>query len=184
MWAWRANQHLLFTECGGDIYLNKTTFSLSSPDYPSSSPHGSECSWRVSNPRGMAVVVQAINLDFGSEIKDDCENGRLEIFNGCGSERFLVEKICQRPKTEPVGILWVSSGSCVTIKFSSGKRKDNKFRLSVAESAGKMTSVYYFLRTVKSILLFVICETKWNRDELKIWNLLNENLSHIQSIFI
>ena len=108
----------------------------------------------------MAVVVQAINLDFGSEIKDDCENGRLEIFNGCGSERFLVETICQRPKTEPVGILWVSSGSCVTIKFSSGKRKDNKFRLSVAESAGKMTSVYYFLRTVKSILLFVICETK------------------------
>ncbi|PFX16991.1 tolloid-like protein 1 isoform X1 [Stylophora pistillata] len=122
-------------ECGGDINLNRTTFSLSSPEYPGSLPRHFECLWRVRNPRGLAVVVQAINLDFGSEIKDDCKNGVLEIFNGCGSERFLVEKICQRHKTSQDGLLWVSSGSCVTIKFSSGKHKDNKFLLSVAESA-------------------------------------------------
>ena len=95
-----------------------------------------KCSWRVSSPAGQSVVVQAINLDFGSEIKDDCSNGMLEIFNGCGSDRFLVEKICQRHKNNQEGILWISSGSCVTIIFSSGQQKENKFRLSVAESTG------------------------------------------------
>lgn len=81
--------------------------------------------------------MQGINLNFGSEIKDDCDNGMLEIFNGCNKDRFLVEKICLRNSDVQKGILWVSSGSCVTVNFSSGQGKDNKFHLSVAESVGK-----------------------------------------------
>ena len=84
--------------------------------------------------------MQWIDLDLGSVINvDDCNNGMLEIFNGCNNGRFLVEKICVRHSDVQKGIheLWLSSGSCVTINFSSGQRKDNKFHLSVAESVGK-----------------------------------------------
>ncbi|KAJ7394074.1 hypothetical protein OS493_003748 [Desmophyllum pertusum] len=108
-------------DCGGDIYLNKTAF-ISSPQYPSVASRGVKCSWRIKSPAGKSIV------------KDDCSNGKLEIFNGCGLDRFLVEKICLRHNDNPKGILWVSSGSCVTVNFSSGQRDDNKFHLSVAES--------------------------------------------------
>ena len=69
----------------------------------------------------------------------------LEIFNGCDKDRFLVEKICLRRSDMQKGILWVSSGSCVTVTFSSGQRKDNKFHLSVAESIGKDIYMKNFL---------------------------------------
>ena len=124
-------------DCGGDIYLNKT-ISIKSPRHPNFAPRGVKCSWRVRSISRKSVVVQGIDLEFGSEIKDDCNNGRLEIFNGCDDkDRFLVEKICLRPSDVQKGILWISSGSCVTVNFSSGQRKDNKFHLSVAESVGK-----------------------------------------------
>ena len=87
--------------------------------------------------------MQGINLDFGSDIKDDCNNGMLEIFNGCDKDHFLVEKICLRHSDVQKGILWVSSGSCVTVNFSSGQGMDNKFHLSVAESVGKNIFILY-----------------------------------------
>lgn len=126
-----------FSDCGGDIYLNKT-ISIKSPQHPKFAPRGVKCSWRIRSINRKSVVVQGINLDVGSEIKDDCNKGILEIFNGCDNkDRFLVEKICLRQNHVQRGILWISSGSCVTIKFSSGQQKNNKFHLSVAESVGK-----------------------------------------------
>jgi len=113
--------------------------SVSSPGYPDVASTGVECTWRIISPSSKSVAVQSINLSFGSEMKDDCSKGMLEIFNGCDTERFLVEKICLRgPATEKQGILWVSSGSCVTIKFFSGQGKKNKFRLSVDETEGEI----------------------------------------------
>lgn len=120
-------------DCGSDVYLNKT-ISIKSPKHPNFAPLGIKCSWRIRSIDRKSVVVQGINLDFGSEIKDDCNNGMLEIFNGCDKDRFLVEKICVRRSDVQKGILWVSSGSCVTVTFSSGQGKNNKFHLSVAES--------------------------------------------------
>lgn len=107
---------------------------------------------------GKSVIVQGINLAFGSEIKDDCSSGKLEIFNGCDTDRFLVEEICLRRSDNKKGTLWVSSGSCVTIKFSSGKRKDNKFYLSVSESVGKIQTIFsVFLTVVQEILTYAMC---------------------------
>lgn len=124
------------SECGGQISLNKT-IAISSPGYPDVTSPGVECTWEVKSPRGRSVLVQGINLSFGSLIKGECDKGRLEIFNGCGKDRFLVEQIClHRPEDDQQKILWVSSGSCVTIKFLSGKGNNNKFHLSVAEKDG------------------------------------------------
>lgn len=125
-------------ECGGDIILNRTT-SILSPRYPDVASTGVKCTWRVISPKGKSVVVEGINLNFGSEVKDDCDKGKLEIFNGCDSDRFLVERICLfSPETFKQGILWVSSGPCVMIKFCSGRGRKNKLHLSVAETAGKI----------------------------------------------
>ena len=124
------------SDCGGDIYLNKT-ISIKSPKHPNFAPRGVTCSWRIRSFSRKSVVVQGIKLDVGSVINDDCNNGMLEIFNGCNKYRFLVEKICFRHSDMQKGILWISSGSCVTVNFSSGQGKDNKFHLSVAESVGK-----------------------------------------------
>lgn len=132
------------SDCGDDINLNKT-ISIKSPKHPNFAPLGIKCSWRIRSIDRKSVVVQGINLDFGSEIKDDCNNGMLEIFNGCDKDRFLVEKICVRRSDVQKGILWVSSVSCVTVTFSSGQRKDNKFHLSVAESIGKDIYMKNFL---------------------------------------
>lgn len=64
----------------------------------------------------------------------------LQIFNGCNNkERFLVEKIClDMQQIERQSILWVSSGPCVTIKFSSQQGRKNKLSLAVEETEGKM----------------------------------------------
>ena len=112
--------------------------SISSPGYPDVTSPGVECTWEVISPTGKSVLVQGISLSFGSLIWGECDKGRLEIFNGCGKERFLVEQICRRSAVDQQAILWVSSGSCVTIKFISGKGNKNQFHLSVAETEGKI----------------------------------------------
>ena len=126
------------SSCGGVIILNKTK-SISSPRYPDITPPGVECTWKIFSPGGKSVVVEAHNLNFGSEMEDDCDKGKLQIFNGCGNEPFLVEQICQvKQDTHQRRILWVSSGPCVTIKFSSGQGKENKFFLSIEETEGEI----------------------------------------------
>lgn len=130
------------SSCGGDIILNKTK-SIASPRYPAVTSPGVKCTWRIVSPRGKSVVVQAINLNFGSEMRDDCDKGKLQIFNGCGNEPFLVEQICLvNEETHQHRILWVSSGPCVTIKFFSGQGRKNKFRLSIDETEGEIEVKY------------------------------------------
>lgn len=121
--------------CGGRIVINKTT-SISSPGYPEVSLPGVDCTWWIESSTGKSIIVRGNHLDFGSEIKDDCSKGILQIFNGCDDkERFLVERIClNMQQIERQSILWISSGPCVTIKFSSQQGRKNKLSLAVEET--------------------------------------------------
>ena len=129
----------LVSECKGEkIRMNKTV-SISSPGYPDVTSSGLECTWMVESTKGKSVLVKSISLSFGSDIQDECDKGMLEIFDGCDKKRFLVEKICnRRAEYDQKEDLWVSSGSCVTIKFSSGSGNKYNFRLSVVETEGKI----------------------------------------------
>lgn len=132
--AYLFGQGQTISECGGNITLDRTAL-ISSPGYSEFSSPGVECTWKIVSQKGKSVVVEAINLSFGSEIIDDCDKGRLEIFDGCESKPFLVERICVvRQLADRPGILWVSSEPCVTIEFLSRQGHKNKFRLDVRET--------------------------------------------------
>ena len=135
-----------FLVCGGRIVINKTT-SISSPGYPEVSLPGVDCTWWIESSTGKSIIVRGNHLDFGSEIKDDCSKGILQIFNGCDDkERFLVERIClNMQQIERQSILWISSGPCVTIKFSSQQGRKNKLSLAVEETEGKIYISFSFV---------------------------------------
>lgn len=106
-----------------------------------------DCTWWIESSKGKSIIVRGNHLDFGSEIKDDCSKGILQIFNGCDNkERFLVERIClDMQQIERQSILWISSGPCVTIKFSSKQGKKNKLSLAVEETEGKIIGLVLLL---------------------------------------
>ena len=103
----------------------------------------------VESTKGKYLLVKSISLSFGSDIQDECDKGMLEIFDGCDKERFLVEKICnRRAEYDQKEDLWVSSGSCITIKFSPGSGNKYNFLLRVVETEGKIKykTLYTWLR--------------------------------------
>ncbi|XP_048581018.1 bone morphogenetic protein 1 isoform X2 [Nematostella vectensis] len=132
--------------------INSTSEDLYSPDFPNASPLSRTCSWQISAPNGKHVAIQSMEINVGG-VEWECTQGYLEIWDGCGADRFLVEKICSTRFQSEQRYLWVSTGSCVIIKFNSAGGSKNKFFLRTThtskscnkvlkdQNSGKLTTV-------------------------------------------
>ena len=92
------------------------------------------------------MAIRSLSLRLGGTKKDDKTQGFMEIYDGCGSSMFLVEHIASLETSRTIsnqylrdqGYLWISTGSCLTIKFDSVKGNGNKFLLMFEETTGKL----------------------------------------------
>lgn len=141
-----------------DKILSSSLETIYSPDYPNSSPLTKTCSWQINAKPGKYVAIQLMEMNVGGS-DWDCRMGYLEIYDGCGAEQFLVDKICTSRYQNDQRYLWVSTGPCVVIKFNSAHGNTNKFYLKTRQTSCEykrnifkikknpelLSSQYYFL---------------------------------------
>lgn len=97
--------------CGGKLYNYGGRFT--SPFYPSEFRNDTECTWDVSVPRGLTVVLQFSIFDLGA--RKNCDSN-LKIYNvGSDGERVLMTTYCggDNPAT------FHSLGSDVSVTYKS-----------------------------------------------------------------
>ncbi|XP_020900381.1 tolloid-like protein 1 isoform X2 [Exaiptasia diaphana] len=122
--------------------INSSLEYLYSPDYPNAAPFSSKCTWELHATPGKYVAIQTIDMNVGGT-DWDCTLGYLEIFDGCGDNKFLVDKICFSRYQNGQRYLWVSTGTCVTVQFNSAAGKKNKFNLVARHTSSSCNAVFH-----------------------------------------
>ena len=124
---------MLSTACTGSI---ETEEDIISPKYPQPSAVNTHCSWTVQAKAGKHVKLKGAKLHIGGPTRN-CSLGSLKIYDGCGSERFLVEEICSSNFKPEKNYLSISWGSCLTVEFNSNYGRSNRFLLLKEETSGR-----------------------------------------------
>lgn len=106
------------------------------------------------------MAIQTMDMNVGGT-DWDCTLGYLEIFDGCGDNKFLVDKICFSRYQNAQRYLWVSTGTCVTIQFNSAGGTKNKFNLVARHTSCKfnmlpITSASWDVVFIKAIISLVL----------------------------
>lgn len=98
--------------CGG--LMSQSKGSITSPNYPGSYPHNSQCEWRISINEGSSIQIVFSDLDLESHA--DCKYDYLEIFDGNDASAKSFGKFCSS-EHHPMSI--ETSGNHAMIRMST-----------------------------------------------------------------
>ena len=96
------------TGCGGQI--TSTKGSISSPNYPSSYAHNSQCEWRISVNEGSTIEIIFNDLDM--ETQSECKYDYLEIFDGSDASSRSFGKFCSS-ENHPMHLMTVGNHALI-----------------------------------------------------------------------
>lgn len=100
------------TGCGG--LLTSSKGAITSPNYPATYPHNTQCEWRVSVNEGSSIQFVFSDLDF--EVHAECKYDYLEIFDGSDASAKSFGKFCSN-ENHPMHI--ETSGNHAMIRMNT-----------------------------------------------------------------